>query len=223
MQNAVLGEVRLFANTIVSGNLYNPTFEKFITTMRLIFFQLLTLTLFCLACKNEQETNPEAVLGIKLGMPIQEQYDKLLSDGKLNVTSEGIKFIDFGSYKGSLNEHTFSDNITLRDLTILFVNPNNQGVLSGNDSKKGVLSESNKNEIIKMYEDKYGEYKSETGEYGWTRYIWSKPNMKITLGFRVWGTSYDGIDYYMVQALYALDKKLENKIDAEIKKNNPNI
>lgn len=191
--------------------------------MRLIFFQLLTLTLFCISCKNEQESNPETVLGIKLGMPIQEQYDKLLNGGKLNLSSEGIKFIDFGSYKGSLNDHTFSDNKTLRDLTILFVNPNNQGVLSGNDSRKGVLSELNKNEIIKMYQDKYGDYKSETGEYGWRRYIWVKPNMTITLGFRVWGTSNGGINYYMVQALYALDKKLDKKIDAEIKKNNPNI
>jgi len=101
------------------------------------------------SCKTNQENKyPETVLGIKLGKPIQPQYDSLLNIGKLILTVEGIKFIDFGRYKGSLMEHTFNDGKTLRWLTVLYVDPNNRGILTDDNTKKGVLDEYEKNEII---------------------------------------------------------------------------
>jgi len=73
-----------------------------------------------------------------------------------------------------------------------------------------------------MYQDKYGNHKTETDEYGWTTFIWNRGNVSIELMYKVLGIN-EGSNYYVVQAHYRLKPELEKEFDVELKKNNQNI
>lgn len=182
----------------------------------------LILTSICSCKAEQQDKHPEAILGIRLGKPYQPQADSLVNAGKLNLTIEGIKYIDFGRYKGSLLEHTYNDDKTLKWLTVLYVDPNNRGILTGIDANKGVLDEYEKNEVVQMYQDKYASHKTETNEYGFTKFIWDRGNLSIELSYKVLGVV-EGSSYYLVQAHYRLKPELDKEFDMELKKNNENI
>lgn len=188
-----------------------------------IFLPCLLIIVFSCGTKKKNQSQTETVLGIKLGEPFEEQVDSLIEEGKIQVTNEGIKFIEYTEYKGALTFYPFSDNKTLQSIKILFVNPENKGKLEGSEARNGVLSEENKNSIIKSYEAKYGSTKpTKNNEYDWVVYKWIKSNLHITLGYRELGTD-EFRSYYLVTAEYMLEKQAQKEIEERINKSNPNI
>lgn len=142
--------------------------HKSLATILLIF-----CSYFLLAC---QSSNPEALLGLRLGKPRTQQLTELLNKGE--IKEERDRFVV--PYSDNLVGILRVDSIesegeqVITSIGVYFDNPNRHSWTTKIDQEE-------KDYLLKEFFSKYGatDLKPERGE----EYIWDKGDMLITLYF----------------------------------------
>ncbi len=186
--------------------------------------KLFIIILISLCFTSCELSHPEALLGIKLGLPKQSQISQAILEGKIKV-NKGVSFIDFGggSLIGYFTTFTANDEKGIEIITaisIAFVNidfhhPNLM------DKKSIYVQSANIDFLIDSYTGKYGVPKFSSNR-GKEKRVWVKGDMVITLD--TWTDfEYMGIPYCEAFASYEYKEAIMQKLETEGKKNNKNI
>jgi hypothetical protein len=171
----------------------------------------LTSLFLIIACKP---SNPETVLGIKLGKLRNSQVQELKNSGQIKTNGD-INYIYYAEdlladiYVYSINDA--EGNRIVNSVLLQFYNPKAE-FPSGTKDK--FIDPMLKDPIIKMYQNKYGKGEVRTAG-GSEYYTWEKGDMIIELNFNAYAIPFgEKLPWYNpVSARYKYTKNIEEKLE----------
>jgi hypothetical protein len=180
-------------------------------------FSILIL-IFLFSC---QASNPETVLGIKLGLAEKSQITDAIASGKIKAASDSL-YIDYGNLRGYLTTNTATNEngieiltkINLNFVNTTFKHPNMPINIWYNEW----VSENDIQYLIEMYTGKYGVPVYEIKDIEEKR-SWKISEMEIKLiTSKVY--IYQGKIYCNAQASYSYLDEIREKMHKQTIKNN---
>lgn len=183
-------------------------------------FIIITTIIFLSSCKP---SNPETVLGLKLGLPRSYQINEAIQKGNL-LTDGDRMFIQYGSTRGYLRTRTNTINndvevltgIYLKFVDTLFIHPNIK-----NDEWINIYGI----DLLKtLYKEKYGQPDSEDTNSNGCKYkaVWKRGDLEIILDTYL-DVDFFGKKYYHADATYMYKESIIKKMDEDDEKNNKSI
>lgn len=190
---------------------------------QLIAFPLLFVLFSC------KQSNPETILGLKLGLPEEFQITEAIQAGKIKIDGDkqsGDKqYVDYGPFRGYLQTWTTknsNDIDILTGVTLHFVNPTfrHPNIPENNPMNQWVTEFDIKN-LIEIYKGKYGEPEFKN-QNGYEDRIWKRDDLEIKLSTHK-ELEFLGKIYCTAWATYSYTKDILEKLRQEEKKNNKKI
>jgi hypothetical protein len=171
-----------------------------------------------------QPSNPETVLGIKLGEPRNAQVQALRKAGQIKTNGDQDYIYYADNLLADLYVYSINDakgNRIVNHVLLQFYNPEAEYPTGTKDKFINPLL---KDPIIEMYQNKYGKgdvRKANASEY----YTWEKGDMIIELKFNAYAIPF-GEElpwYYPVYASYRYTKNIQKKLEKNANSANKKI
>lgn len=190
-------------------------------TMYIKQFYLFSIIFILFSCKP---SNPETILGIKLGLPEKSQITDATQIGMIKTEGDR-QYVDYVTIRGYLSTSTATNTNgieILKGIFLKFVNPNlRHPNLAPYKQNNEWVSDFDIRYLIETYKGKYGEPEYENN-YGYEKRTWKRGDMVIILSTK---SEYEhlGQVYCNANASYSYKKHISEKMDEEETKNNKSI